>query len=32
VTISEQIADLCGGLAVGAPWGTFVPGEGRGDV
>ena len=32
VTISEQIADLCGGLAVGVPWGTFVPGEGRGDV
>jgi uroporphyrin-III C-methyltransferase / precorrin-2 dehydrogenase / sirohydrochlorin ferrochelatase len=32
VTISEQIAELCGGLAVGAPWGTFVPGEGRGDV
>jgi uroporphyrin-III C-methyltransferase / precorrin-2 dehydrogenase / sirohydrochlorin ferrochelatase len=32
VTISEQIADLCGGLAVGAPWGTFVPDEGRGDV
>jgi len=32
VTISEQIADLCGGLAGGAPWGTFVPGEGRGDV
>jgi uroporphyrin-III C-methyltransferase / precorrin-2 dehydrogenase / sirohydrochlorin ferrochelatase len=32
VTISEQIADLCGGLAVGVPWGTFVPGEGRRDV
>jgi uroporphyrin-III C-methyltransferase/precorrin-2 dehydrogenase/sirohydrochlorin ferrochelatase len=32
VTISEQIADLCGGLGVGVPWGTFVPGEGRGDV
>jgi uroporphyrin-III C-methyltransferase/precorrin-2 dehydrogenase/sirohydrochlorin ferrochelatase len=24
VTISEQISELCGGLA-GAPWGTFVP-------
>jgi uroporphyrin-III C-methyltransferase / precorrin-2 dehydrogenase / sirohydrochlorin ferrochelatase len=32
VTISEQIAELCGGLAVGAPWGTFAPGEGRGNV
>ncbi len=26
VTISEQISELCGGLAVRAPWGTFVPG------
>jgi uroporphyrin-III C-methyltransferase / precorrin-2 dehydrogenase / sirohydrochlorin ferrochelatase len=26
VTISEQIAELCGGLAVGVPWGTFAPG------
>jgi len=26
VTIAEQIAELCGGLAVGPPWGTFVPG------
>ncbi len=26
VTISEQISELCGGLAVSAPWGTFVPG------
>ncbi len=26
VTISEQIAELCGGLARGTPWGTFVPG------
>ena len=25
VTISEQISELCGGLAVGAPWGTFAP-------
>jgi uroporphyrin-III C-methyltransferase / precorrin-2 dehydrogenase / sirohydrochlorin ferrochelatase len=25
VAISEQISELCGGLA-GAPWGTFVPG------
>jgi uroporphyrin-III C-methyltransferase / precorrin-2 dehydrogenase / sirohydrochlorin ferrochelatase len=32
VTISEQIAELCGGLAVGAPWGTFAPGEGRSDA
>jgi uroporphyrin-III C-methyltransferase/precorrin-2 dehydrogenase/sirohydrochlorin ferrochelatase len=29
VTISEQIAELCGGLAVGAPWGTFTPGGDR---
>jgi uroporphyrin-III C-methyltransferase / precorrin-2 dehydrogenase / sirohydrochlorin ferrochelatase len=30
VTISEQISELCGGLA-GAPWGTFVPdGAGKG--
>jgi uroporphyrin-III C-methyltransferase / precorrin-2 dehydrogenase / sirohydrochlorin ferrochelatase len=29
VTISEQISELCGGLAVGAPWGTFTPGGGR---
>ncbi len=26
VTIAEQIAEFCGGLAVGPPWGTFVPG------
>jgi len=26
VTVSEQIAELCGGLAASAPWGTFVPG------
>ena len=26
VTISEQISELCGGLAAGAPWGTFAPG------
>jgi uroporphyrin-III C-methyltransferase / precorrin-2 dehydrogenase / sirohydrochlorin ferrochelatase len=26
VTISEQIAQLCGGLADGVPWGTFAPG------
>jgi uroporphyrin-III C-methyltransferase/precorrin-2 dehydrogenase/sirohydrochlorin ferrochelatase len=25
VTISEQIAELCGGLAGSPPWGTFVP-------
>jgi uroporphyrin-III C-methyltransferase/precorrin-2 dehydrogenase/sirohydrochlorin ferrochelatase len=25
VTISEQISQLCGGLAGTAPWGTFVP-------
>jgi uroporphyrin-III C-methyltransferase / precorrin-2 dehydrogenase / sirohydrochlorin ferrochelatase len=25
VTISEQIAELCGGLADGVPWGTFAP-------
>ncbi len=26
VAISEQISELCGGLAEGAPWGTFAPG------
>jgi len=26
VTISEQIREICGGLADGAPWGTFTPG------
>jgi uroporphyrin-III C-methyltransferase / precorrin-2 dehydrogenase / sirohydrochlorin ferrochelatase len=26
VTISEQISEICGGLAEGAPWGTFAPG------
>jgi uroporphyrin-III C-methyltransferase/precorrin-2 dehydrogenase/sirohydrochlorin ferrochelatase len=26
VTISEQISELRGGLAAGAPWGTFAPG------
>jgi uroporphyrin-III C-methyltransferase / precorrin-2 dehydrogenase / sirohydrochlorin ferrochelatase len=30
VTVSEQIAELCGGLAASAPWGTFVPGSPRG--
>jgi uroporphyrin-III C-methyltransferase / precorrin-2 dehydrogenase / sirohydrochlorin ferrochelatase len=25
VSISEQIAELCGGLLAGAPWGTFAP-------
>ncbi len=25
VTVSEQISELCGGLAAAAPWGTFVP-------
>jgi uroporphyrin-III C-methyltransferase / precorrin-2 dehydrogenase / sirohydrochlorin ferrochelatase len=25
VTISEQISELCGGLAEAPPWGTFVP-------
>jgi uroporphyrin-III C-methyltransferase / precorrin-2 dehydrogenase / sirohydrochlorin ferrochelatase len=25
VTISEQISELCGGLAGAPPWGTFVP-------
>jgi uroporphyrin-III C-methyltransferase / precorrin-2 dehydrogenase / sirohydrochlorin ferrochelatase len=28
VTISEQIAELCGGLAGGVPWGTFAPRRG----
>jgi len=32
VTISEQISELCGGLAVSAPWGTFMPGGGQGQV
>jgi uroporphyrin-III C-methyltransferase/precorrin-2 dehydrogenase/sirohydrochlorin ferrochelatase len=32
VTISEQIAELCGGLAVGAPWGTFAPGSAQAQV
>jgi len=32
VTISEQISELCGGLAVSAPWGTFVPGGAQGQV
>ncbi len=32
VTISEQIAEFCGGLAVGAPWGTFAPGGARAQV
>ena len=26
VAVSEQISELCGGLAEGAPWGTFAPG------
>ena len=30
VSISEQIAELCGGLLPGAPWGTFAP-RGAGD-
>jgi uroporphyrin-III C-methyltransferase/precorrin-2 dehydrogenase/sirohydrochlorin ferrochelatase len=30
VTVSEQIAALCGGLAASAPWGTFMPGSPRG--
>jgi uroporphyrin-III C-methyltransferase / precorrin-2 dehydrogenase / sirohydrochlorin ferrochelatase len=25
VTVSQQISELCGGLAAAAPWGTFVP-------
>jgi uroporphyrin-III C-methyltransferase / precorrin-2 dehydrogenase / sirohydrochlorin ferrochelatase len=29
VTISEQISELCGGLAGMRPWGTFVPREGQ---
>jgi len=32
VTISEQISELCGGLAAGAPWGTFVPGGANAQV
>jgi uroporphyrin-III C-methyltransferase / precorrin-2 dehydrogenase / sirohydrochlorin ferrochelatase len=32
VTISEQISELCGGLAVSAPWGTFMPGGGQDQV
>jgi uroporphyrin-III C-methyltransferase / precorrin-2 dehydrogenase / sirohydrochlorin ferrochelatase len=28
VTISEQISELCGGLAGVPPWGTFVPARG----
>jgi uroporphyrin-III C-methyltransferase / precorrin-2 dehydrogenase / sirohydrochlorin ferrochelatase len=32
VTISEQISELCGGLAVSAPWGTFVPGHAQEQV
>jgi uroporphyrin-III C-methyltransferase/precorrin-2 dehydrogenase/sirohydrochlorin ferrochelatase len=32
VAISEQIAELCGGLAVSAPWGTFVPSDAQGPV
>jgi len=32
VTISEQIAALCGGLEVSVPWGTFVPDGARGEV
>jgi uroporphyrin-III C-methyltransferase/precorrin-2 dehydrogenase/sirohydrochlorin ferrochelatase len=30
VTVSEQIFELCGGLAAAAPWGTFVPDSPRG--
>jgi uroporphyrin-III C-methyltransferase/precorrin-2 dehydrogenase/sirohydrochlorin ferrochelatase len=29
VTISEQISELCGGLAGTPPWGTFVPRSGQ---
>jgi uroporphyrin-III C-methyltransferase / precorrin-2 dehydrogenase / sirohydrochlorin ferrochelatase len=29
VTISEQISELCGGLAGTPPWGTFVPVSGQ---
>jgi uroporphyrin-III C-methyltransferase / precorrin-2 dehydrogenase / sirohydrochlorin ferrochelatase len=29
VTISEQISELCGGLAGTPPWGTFMPRGGR---
>ena len=29
VTVSEQISELCGGLAGTPPWGTFVPRGGR---
>ncbi len=29
VTISEQISELCGGLAGAPPWGTFVPRSGQ---
>jgi uroporphyrin-III C-methyltransferase / precorrin-2 dehydrogenase / sirohydrochlorin ferrochelatase len=29
VTISEQISELCGGLAGSPPWGTFVPRGGQ---
>jgi uroporphyrin-III C-methyltransferase / precorrin-2 dehydrogenase / sirohydrochlorin ferrochelatase len=32
VTISEQISELCGGLEVAMPWGTFVPGGAREQV
>jgi len=32
VTISEQISELCGGLAVSAPWGTFMPGRAQEQV
>jgi len=32
VAISEQISELCGGLAVSAPWGTFVPGRAQEQV
>jgi uroporphyrin-III C-methyltransferase / precorrin-2 dehydrogenase / sirohydrochlorin ferrochelatase len=29
VTISEQVSELCGGLAGTPPWGTFVPRSGQ---
>jgi hypothetical protein len=32
VTISEQISELCDGLAVSVPWGTFVPGHAQEQV
>jgi uroporphyrin-III C-methyltransferase / precorrin-2 dehydrogenase / sirohydrochlorin ferrochelatase len=32
VAISEQISELCGGLAISAPWGTFVPGRAQEQV